>query len=329
MIAFQAITSERLTRKPMVFWQEDPQLAELGQVVLEQVWQKFTWLNPNQLAMTWLVYDAPVPVNTGGALSAAEFWQYPVHGYGYRHDVPIYPASVVKLFFLVACQEWLEQGMVQPSEELERAQADMIVDSSNDATALVVDVLTGTTSGPELPPGPFTTWQQQRNLINRYFQSLDWPELATANMNQKPWGDGPYGRERAFVGANKENRNLLSTDASARLLHSIIGGVAVTPERSQQMMKWLQRSLDPDLLAKDPENQVTGFLGGGVPLEARVWSKAGWTSTVRHDAAYIEFPGKQPYLLVVFTDGQVASKSEELLPFISQQILNAVPSAHT
>jgi len=47
---------------------------------------------------------------------------------------------------------------------------DMIVDSSNDATSLVVDVLTGTT-GPELPPGPFETWKSQRNIINRYFQS--------------------------------------------------------------------------------------------------------------------------------------------------------------
>lgn len=311
----------------MTFWCADAQLTDLGEQILAQVWQKFTWLNPNQLALTWLVYDTPVPVNTGGALSAAEFWQYPIRGFGYRSQVPIYPASIVKLFFLVACQEWLERGMVTPSAELNRAQADMIVDSSNDATALIVDVLTGTTSGPDLPPGPFATWQQQRNLINRYFQSLEWPELANTNMNQKTWCDGPYGREKAFVGANKENRNMLSTDASARLLHSIIGGVAVSAERSGQMMEWLERSLDPDLLAEDPENQVTGFLGGSLPLEARLWSKAGWTSTVRHDAAYIEVPGKQPYLLVAFTEGTVASKNEELLPFISEQILAAVPAA--
>jgi len=72
----------------------------------------------------------------------------------------------------------------------------MIVDSSNDATGLVVDVLTGTTSGPELPPGPFETWKSQRNIINRYFQ-LGWAEMETININQKTWGDGLW-RERMF-----------------------------------------------------------------------------------------------------------------------------------
>ena len=55
----------------------------------------------------------------------------------------IYPASVVKLFYLVACHEWLQTGMIQPSDELDRAMADMIVDSSNDGTGLVVDVFDG------------------------------------------------------------------------------------------------------------------------------------------------------------------------------------------
>jgi beta-lactamase class A len=310
---------------PMTFWQPDSHLAQQVEGILAQTWSEFPWLKSEQLALTWLVYDPPFPVNTGGALSAEEFWKYPIRGASYRGEQPIYPASVVKLFYLVACQEWLNMGMLQPSAELERAQRDMIVDSSNDATALVMDMLTGTTSGPELSAEPFKTWQYQRNLVNRYFQSLNWPELTQANMNQKTWCDGPYGRERAFVGANKENRNLLSTDASARLVHSLMGGVTVSAERCQQMIGWMARSLDPDLLAADPENQVSGFLGAGLPLTARLWSKAGFTSTVRHDAAYVEVPGKHPYILVVFSEGQAASKSETLLPFISAKTLAAVP----
>ncbi len=305
------------------FFDPDPQLAALGQQILAATWEKFPWLGREQLALTWLVYDPPVPVNTGGALSPIEFWSYPIRGYAYQGDRPIYPASVVKLFYLVACHEWLQTGMIQPGSELERAMQDMIVDSSNDATGLVVDMLTGTTSGPELPAGPFATWEYQRNIVNRYFQSLDWPELVAANINQKTWCDGPYGREQAFVGADKKNRNLLTTNGTARLVHSIIGGVAVSAERSQAMMKLMQRSLDPQVLATDPENQVTGFLGEGLPAGAQVWSKAGWTSQVRHDAAYIELPDQQPYLLVVFTEGKQASQSTEVLPFISQQIAAA------
>lgn len=310
----------------MAFFQPNPELTTLAERILEATWAKFDWLARNQIALTWMVYDPPVPVNTGGALSPEEFWQYPVRGYSYRSLERIYPASVVKLFYLVASQEWLQSGMIQPSAELERAIRDMIVDSSNDATGYVVDVLSGTTSGPELPPGPFETWKYQRNIVNRYFQSLNWIELETVNLNQKTWCDGPYGRERAFVGELQENRNMLTTAATARLLHSIIGGVAVSPQRSQAMMALMRRSLNPADLAADPENQVRGFLGGGLPQETQLWSKAGFTSTVRHDAAYMEIPGKYPCLLVVFTEGKRASQSEDLLPFIGQQVAEALPA---
>ncbi|MGF1602093.1 MAG: serine hydrolase [Thermosynechococcaceae cyanobacterium] len=306
-----------------MFFKSDRDLVTHGQQVLEATWDKFPELSRNQIALTWLVYDPPFPTNTGGALDAQTFWQYPVRGFSYRGMERIYPASVVKLFYLVACHEWLETGMLQPSSELDRAMQDMIADSSNDATGLVVDMLTGTTSGPELPPEPFETWKYQRNLVNRYLQSLSWSELDTINVNQKTWGDGPYGREKVFVG--HQNRNILTTDAVARLLHSLVGGVAVSGVRSQQMMSVMQRSLNPEELAANPENQISGFLGEALPQEAQIWSKAGWTSTVRHDAAYIELPNTHPCTLVVFIDNPTLSQNKEILPFISQKALDAVP----
>lgn len=308
----------------MPFFNVDLSLQAQGQGILDQTWERFPGLARNQLAWTWLVYDPPYMVNTGGAISTESFWQYPVRGFSYRGVECIYPASVVKLFYLVACHEWLETGMLQTSSELERAMADMIVDSSNDATGLVVDMLTGTTSGPELAPEPFVTWQYQRNLVNRYFQGLGWPELEAINVNQKTWGDGPYGREQVFVGEQRQNRNRLTTEATARLLHSIVGGVSVSGGRSQSMLKLMQRNLDPQILAADPENQVTGFIGAGVPAGSRVWSKAGWTSRVRHDAAYIELADNRPYLLVVFTEGEQASQSAAVIPFISAQVAAAM-----
>ncbi len=307
-----------------MFFHKDEQLEGLGDRLLEATWAEFPGLARNQIALTWLVYDPPAIVNTGGALSAEEFWKHSPRGFSYRGVESIYPASVVKLFYLVALHEWLEQGMAQPSTELERATKDMIVDSSNDATSLVVDVLTGTTSGPELPVAPFETWKQQRNIVNRYFQSLAWTELETINVNQKTWCDGAYGREREFLGELMDNRNMLTTTATARLLHSIVGGVAVSAERSQSMMQLMRRSLNPNDLAADPENQVTGFLGAGLPLNARLWSKAGLMSRVRHDAAYVELPDARPYLLVVFTEGTAHSQNEAILPFVSQQVAAAI-----
>lgn len=308
----------------MTFFKADADLDQTLKAILESTWAQFPTLAQNQIAITWVVYDPPYSVNTGGALSPEAFWQQQPRGISYRGVERIYPASVVKLFYLVAMHEWLQQGMVPPSSELERAARDMIVDSSNDATGLVVDVLTGTTSGPELPDSPFQTWQQQRNIVNRYFQSLQWPELATVNINQKTWCDGPYGRERAFLGPLYENRNMLTTEATARLLHSIVGGVSVSAVRSQAMMTLMQRSLRPEDLAADPENQVTGFLGGGLPQSAKVWSKAGLTSQVRHDAAYVEAPDVDPYLLIVFTEGRAHSSNEAILPWVSEAVFKAM-----
>ncbi|MGJ3251760.1 MAG: serine hydrolase [Elainellaceae cyanobacterium] len=307
----------------MPFFQHDEHLNRLGNQILDATWSEFPGLARNQIALTWIVYDQPVIVNTGGALSPDEFWRQTVRGFSYRGLERIYPASVVKLFYLVAVYEWLDTGMIPTSAELERAVRDMIADSSNDATSLVVDILTGTTSGPDLPPGPFETWQHQRNLVNRYYQSLDWPELETVNINQKTWCEGAYGRERTFLGDVMENRNMLTTDATARLMHSIVGGVAVSAERSQAMMNLMRRSLNPSALALDPENQIVGFLGAALPQAANIWSKAGLTSKVRHDAAYVELENQQPYLLVVFTEGKEHSQNEAILPFVSSQIAEA------
>ncbi len=309
----------------MPFFRQDEQLAKIAHQTLQAAREQFPSLTRDKIALTWIVYEEPVIVNTGGALSATEFWQYEVKGFSYRGMETIYPASVVKLFYLVAIQEWLQGGMVAESLELNRAIRDAIVESSNDATSLLLDVLTGTTSGPELPLQPFETWQKQRNIVNRYFQSLGWEELESINVNQKTWGDGAYGRERAFLGELMENRNMLTTDAIARLLHSIIGGVAVSAERSQKMMQLLKRSLNPtEFIDSDGENQITGFLGEALPRNAQIWSKAGWMSRVRHDVAYIEIPKVSPYLLTVFTEGKDNAHNNSILPFISQSIVQAM-----
>jgi beta-lactamase class A len=92
------------------------------------------------------------------------------------------------------------------------------------------------------------------------------------------------------------------------------------------MMALMRRSIDPADLASDPENQVTGFLGAGLPQTAKLWSKAGLTSKVRHDAAYIELPEAPPYLLVIFTEGKAQSQNEAILPFISQKVAETIGS---
>lgn len=299
-----------------------------GDRLLSATWEAFPSLARNQIALTWLVYDPPAPIHTGGALTPEEFWCYSPRGFSYRGVERIDPASMVTLFYLMAVHEWLERGMLQPSGELERAMTDMMLVGSHDATSFIVDLLTGTTSGPDIAADPFVTWKYQRNIINRYLESFSWTEFQTINVNQKTWGNGPYGRERAFLGELLENRNMLTTIATARLLHSIVGGVTVSPTRSQAMMNLLQRTLNPDQILMNLHNQVVGFLGSGLPIEARLWSKVSETSQVRHDAAYIELPNSLPYLLIVFIEGKDNARNESILPFISRQIVSAMQTLY-
>lgn len=237
----------------------------------------------------------------------------------FRGDVPIYPASVVKLFYLAAAYRWLQDGKLKETDELRRALRDMIVESSNDASHYVLDALTGTTSGVELPPTEMQEWAMKRNAVNRYFASLGYTGI---NVNQKPWCEGPYGRERVFLGEKFENRNKLTTDGTARLLAEIVAGESVTPEASRKMLELLKRDLSAR--SDDPDDQAHGFTGSALPAGARLWSKAGWTSTARHDAAYIELPDGARFVLVTFTTDH--SQEHDIIPTVARTIIAGLSS---
>jgi beta-lactamase class A len=272
-----------------------------------------------QLSITWVRFDRS---QIGAALDGGPeaFWQRRPRGAGWGGDRRCYPASVVKLVYLIAAEAWLQEGLLEDGSELRRALEDMIRDSSNDATGLVVDLLSGTTSGPALPPERMQAWMAQRQLVNRWLAGLAWGELDGCNACQKTWGDGPYGRERAFYGPALENRNRLSSDAASRLLLGVMASALVSPPACGRMREVLRRPLDAASRAADPENQVDGFLGEGLPQGASLWSKAGWMSQARHDAAYVEAEGHAPFLLSVFSEGTRQAADTKLLPEIAAHL---------
>lgn len=231
----------------------------------------------------------------------------------FRGEAPIYPASVIKLFYLVAAHRWMEDGKMKDTDELRRAMRDMIVDSGNEPTHYVVDLLTGTTSGPELAGEEIEQWTSKRNAVNRYYASLGYTNI---NVNQKPWCEGPYGRERVFVGKNFENRNALTTAATARLLARIALKQEISSDRSEQMLKLLQRE---PFKKPNSDQQATAYTGAALPEGAKLWSKAGWTSTARHDAAYIELPSGAKFVLVTFTTGH--AKNRDIIPFVTRKVI--------
>lgn len=233
----------------------------------------------------------------------------------FRGGDQIYPASVVKMFYMAALHKWEADGKVRIEGEVARGLSDMITVSSNDATGYILDVLTGTGSGGELPEKEFAEWAFKRNAVNRYYASLGYKNI---NVNQKTFCEDAYGIEQQFRNYKGENRNMLTTDAAARLMMEIATGKSVSPERSGQMMELLVRDWEKPVENPDGKEFISHALEPGMKL----WSKEGWTSKTRHDAAYIEAPDGRKVVFAIFTEG--FAKEIGIIPGVARRVLEAL-----
>lgn len=237
----------------------------------------------------------------------------------FRGNDQMYTASVVKMFYMAALERQLEDGKIKMSPELERGLRDMIVDSSNEATQYILDVITGTSSGAELPAKQFEAWQSKRNRVNRWFASMGYQNI---NVNQKTFCEDAYGIEQQSRKYKGENRNMLTTDSTARLMAEIVTGNIAPKPRTDKMMSLMKR----DPFAKDKNGQAVEFIGKALIDEkitdAKLWSKAGWTSKMRHDAAYIELADGAKFVLVIFTENH--ANDFEIIPNIAKVIITAM-----
>jgi len=237
-----------------------------------------------------------------------------------RGTEPVYPASVIKLFYQAAVHRWMEDRKIQDTTEVRRALRDMIVESYNEPTHYLMDLLTGTTSGPELPEADLKTWWERRNAVNRWFHSMGYP--SAINASKKPWCEGPYGRESQAIAAFEPRRNFLTTEATARLVLEIALGQCVNPDRSRQMLELMARDFTAP--AADPEDQAHGYTGLALKPGTKLWSKCGLTSQTRHDAALVELPSGKRIILVIFTTDHAIER--DLIPTVAREILSSIGS---
>lgn len=234
------------------------------------------------------------------------------NGFSYRGDWRCYPCSLVKTFHLVHVLSAIDAGRVEDHAELSRAMRDMILWSSNTGTNYVIDILTGTTGNTLLDGAEFETWRVRREALNDFFRNLGWPEFAACNITQKLMDDIRYGREAQYAGSSGENLNALTPLAAARLFHEIFAGTIPLSETARVRARDILLRDRTSAEASQPHFQVTGFLGGGVPAGARIWSKAGknsWTgdpraSYYKHDLIRIAVPGKAPVIICLMTQGK-------------------------
>jgi hypothetical protein len=226
----------------------------------------------------------------GGALAAGS----------YRGDVPYYPASVVKVFYLAYYESQKERGKLSDTPELVRAVKDMITVSSNDATGFVVDSVTDTTSGPEITrAGKWKKWTEKRNAMNRFFQARGYLDV---NANQKTFCEDAYGREQVFRDGGK-NRNRMTPDSVVRLFKEIARGEIVGPAGTAEMLGLLSRDTSPETPYEDLELEDARLAGKKLPAGTRLWSKSGDAYDFHHLVARATLPNGADFVIAAFTKG--------------------------
>jgi hypothetical protein len=254
-------------------------------------------------------------------------------GYAHRGDWGCYPCSLVKSFHLVHALAALDAGWLAPHPELDRALRDMILWSSNTATNYVIDLLTGTTGDTLLDGAALADWMAAREGLNRWFDSLNWPEMAGCNLTQKLMDDTRYGREAQFAAQRGGYLNRLTPLATARLMAALFdGSLPLSPAATARAQALLAR--DPQgPEAANPNYQLSEYLGGQMPAGVRIWSKAGhnlWTgdpkaSWFKHDMIRLAAPGQKPLIFVLMTQGErLANEVPDAFPRIGRFLFDAL-----
>lgn len=248
---------------------------------------------------------------------------------GFNDNYPRYPASVAKLFWLVNLYAQYENGILSPGTVSESDIRKMIADSDNEPASRVLDLVTQTESGTDLSTDELERWMDKRFSINRYFEERGYHGV---NLSQKTFPipylqlNGPQGRELQMRGKPTQPiRNHLTTHSTARLLYEIFTNQAVSSTYSQRIQSHLKRDLSPASWQGRPFNSIEGFLGESLPPSTSFYSKAGWMSISRNDAAVIVSPdGETKYILVVFGDDKAFMDDDEIFPAISREIYQSL-----
>ncbi|MEM1293709.1 MAG: serine hydrolase, partial [Cyanobacteria bacterium P01_H01_bin.162] len=250
----------------------------------------------------------------------------------YQDQQPRYPASIVKLFWLVALYGHYDAGQLQPAIDIYPEDEILMSHySNNGASSRVVDALTQTVSGENLSPAELQAWIDARTRLNDYFLLAQYPDLNIAHKTFPiPDLDMPArtGRELQFAHGEPDTvssarqRNYLTTAAVARLLYEIDAGQAISPEFSDRIKQHLSHSTNPAVWQWEEPNAIAGFFGEYLPPDAELYTKLGFTfDDGRQEAAIIASPDQQVrFALVIFANDPAFSGDATILPTVARYI---------
>jgi alkylglycerol monooxygenase len=205
-------------------------------------------------------------------------------------DELAYPASVVKLGFLVAAVHWCaEQG--QPPACLDEFARPMIVDSDNVATGALVDIITGAPNAVAAADSDVDAWIERRRYAERLLDAaglLGAQRLLTKTYPTNS-GDTPAGLER--IAWERVGRNAMTPNHAAALLLGIVSG-SLEPQATSYMRTLLRR----------PTMSGQGSLGGGLPAGTLHENKVGTAFDTLQDIMYAELDGGHRLIIAAFSN---------------------------
>ncbi|MFM5981980.1 MAG: serine hydrolase [Sphaerospermopsis kisseleviana] len=249
--------------------------------------------------------------------------EFPTYS-GHLPTKPRFTASVVKLFWMVYLYGNYNSNKLQRGIISDKDVKKMIQDSDNESSSVIVDKISETTSGESLSEEELKNWIQKRLAMNLFFQNAGY----TINISQKVFptsyqkNDSPVGRDLQ-IRSSKTNliRNYTTSYDVARLLYEIYTEKSISKQYSREMKNLMKRDLAPAAWKNKQFNAIEGFLGQGLPENVEFYSKMGWNSKTRNDAAIIISPdGKCKYILVVFGDDPSFFQDKTLFPEISRLV---------
>ncbi len=233
-----------------------------------------------------------------------------------------YPASLIKLFHAFMAKAYLADqipqiikerspdsssfGKATIMDDVYDAIAASLRFSDNDALSFLVDYNSGTSSGLRLEADDFAVFKLARTRLNDLFKAKGYSVYL--NIANKCFSFGPYARDHQLAYEEEGcGRNTCLIEDISRIMLDL-------------------RANFPDLLINMKRDLLTTkdeqvkFIAAGLNHSdiKSFYSKAGWTSAVRHDTAFIELKSGEEFLLTILT--RELSEFTDLIPKITQEI---------
>lgn len=252
----------------------------------------------------------------------------------YQQEKLKYPASVVKLFWMVYFYAQVEQGLLQEAEFNKYLDL-MITKSDNEAASYIIDKITNTEYHQNIEGKKYINWKSKRLEINNFFQRAGYNNI---NISQKTFPIPSLNLKTAKgselkLRNNPQNPilNKISTQQVARLLYEIHTNKSLSKESNSKMAKLLNidavsRKIKRNYINPNEFNPVRGFLSASLPDDAYFKGKAGWTTNTRNDAGIIITPNNETYILVIFAEDRTYAYDWKIFPEFSQLVFNRMTS---